>query len=727
MIVIIAMIVSMIASFAAVLPTDFEPKDRTVSMISISPPTVNLSLDTPCSGAGNETGWEGYFYLRVDYSVLGSPLYFRLRGLTNVPGFTYQSVGNSSCTTEISGHRWYLNATDGNLKLYYDFTYGSIDAAGDQTYVIYGNVSLATDDATHNATELIMYVGENSIFDTLWMDNTLGNAAIREYYGLFYPESVKNLLLKNSGWFMSISNQAWYWAGPPHGYSSLTTTGGFEQTWTYPPGNPYYNGSEPDLCPGVFRMTFKIVMPDAQPISGPAILDLMPFSDTMQNDDEYQWRIVSVFDNETMIREAAQVYGYEYVVIHSRYFSYDAGYQELANYWKPTNASIAVSLNNIRNYTHKYGMEFGLYFGWMHGTKWGSLTSYNSTSPLAAIESWQAFKAYWEDKVDFYFFDAAILDQTWGQKNWTWNNLNLLDPIFKDIKYNQSKKVFMNAFQGQIWWADNQYLFPLRYEGTTMANIETIYSQCVDGDPWAHGLNRAWAAWYSPFFEGTYGGNDWNLTNYNVNKYAFVKKAYEWGFSIFGAYYMGEVHGWYIHSSWLAQWRGSMVRQSSVIGVSGSSAIFESNGNIRVFLENGLGVLHLVPAINPILSVGQSLYVAGSCINFSITQIEFDIDYPRGIQVFDMTTGIGVDWHSGSIVWSPQNGHLYRIYAPEDSSTDQIKNLIPWAIGLVILSVVIGFAIMAYHEGFDFTEIIEVMAFLIIGLSLYVIISRFFG
>ena len=62
-----------------------------------------------------------------------------------------------------------------------------------------------------------------------------------------------------------------------------------------------------------------------------------------------------------------------------------------------------------------------------------------------------------------------------------------------------------------------------------------------------------------------------------------------------------------------------------------------------------------------------------------------------------------------------------------ESSADQLRNLIPWAIGLVILFVMIGFAITAYQEGFNFEDIIELVAFLIIGLSVYGIVVRFLG
>jgi len=63
----------------------------------------------------------------------------------------------------------------------------------------------------------------------------------------------------------------------------------------------------------------------------------------------------------------------------------------------------------------------------------------------------------------------------------------------------------------------------------------------------------------------------------------------------------------------------------------------------------------------------------------------------------------------------------------ETSNTDAIKNLIPWGIGLVILFVVIGFAITAYNEGFNFEDFIQLVAFLVIGLSIYTIVTRFFG
>ena len=127
-------------------------------------------------------------------------------------------------------------------------------------------------------------------------------------------------------------------------------------------------------------------------------------------------------------------------------------------------------------------------------------------------------------------------------------------------------------------------------------------------------------------------------------------------------------------------------------------------------------------------TVAQWTALGTSGVTFTLSGLDSGKWYRVEI---DGETLTSIQASGGSISFTysgPWSEHEFKVIAlPAESSIDAVRNFIPWAIGLVILFVMIGFAIMAYNEGFDFEDFIQLVAFLVIGLSIYTIVSRFFG
>jgi hypothetical protein len=574
-----------------IIPNETKAKNSSKILINNSS-DIELSFETPCSGEGNESGWQWYQYTKVVFPYLYIPLYFRMAAKANTetleePSWSIQSCSNdfeTCCDTvqTIVGNRWYVNTTDDQYKSYYEFQLGEIDITGFPTYKIYGNITLNLNNSYYNGTSLILYCGDNSYADREWWSHQ-GNIwyeySTGAYYGILQSGSPnKYVKYIDNSWLISSSNLKSYWRGQFHVWEG----GAFEIGWSVASNDSRYLTEYLDLAPGKLEVTMKFVPSLREPITAPSILHIFPWDD---NGDRNPYTLVTIYDNEEIYRRASEDYGYQYVLIHEQYFNYTLGYQEIPNYWKPYNTSIAIAINHIINYTHKYNMGFGLYFGTIHGTKWGSLTTYNESSILAINESWNAFHTYWENKSDFYYFDGAMTDFTGGpQQNFSYYIIKILEPIFADIINNEHKMILHNSYAGQCWWFGN-YLVPLRFEGVTLTNIRNLYMGLYAGDPWAHNLNYPWVMFISPIFDVAQNWSDYN----NMKAIQLIKICYEWGVTLEGTYNFMNKNDFSYHNNITKFWKGGMTRTQNITSISGplgSTCVLETNSQIAIFIEN---------------------------------------------------------------------------------------------------------------------------------------------
>lgn len=540
-----------------------------------------------------------FLLLNVTFSEFPFSLYFRAVGRNSTGSQPFGTQTNASCSQVIAEHRWYINTTDAKYKFYYDFFYGC-DAGGDYILNIWANQTTLTDQQEYNSTTLLQYVGVGSGVDAAWYVNKY-NFAVggNEYYSLQRSDQgSKEFKYHESYWFMAAYNlndftDPWRQYYPTlDGHASLNPG---SSTWA---GYGYItNSTTAQVQDHFFRMTCKFKLTNPYPVSAPLFLTLY-FNAT---------GFTTTAMNESIYQVAAQK-GVKYVELHGEWM--------VAGTYAAYNASVNSSINTIRGWVHKYGMEFGLYFGWMAFTAkgaWTLITDRNATNLGYMQSAWSNFNATWGNLVDFYYFDFAYATPTAESRNWSWYNYYYLDPIFKGI-INAGKQIIYNAGLDS-WWLNDATFIPIRFEGSTYSSFAGWYTTRTDlfcaGDWYIHNLNYSQYIWITaPYYQPSPP-----LVNvYNITAtLGMAKYAYRTGATPVISYAYGNYSDFTGYINNLEGWVGGLSLIGSVSGATGSSGVFTDATHISIYMEN----LPASVTISPVLlaTIESSYFVNVGNVN----------------------------------------------------------------------------------------------------------------
>ena len=579
----IAIVGFMIVSGLTSLVSFHQASQSTMPSASPSSPiiahtaTINPITVSIVKPASEQPTW---LFTKVAY-FSATPLYFRLIGMTHTGAYNnVSSVSNSTVTQVISGHSWFVNTTDGKYKLVYTFV-GSIDATNSPVLQVYGNVTTCTDDAKYNTTTLYLYTGANSLADTGWFAKIVSNV-YWDYYGIKAASAgYKSIRYVGDKWLVSTCNSNVLYSSsvPGRFFASFDN---YDTGWGL--SSKIFSNTSTKCLDNFLRLAMKFTSVNQNITTAPKLLVLCASG---------VWANWLSFDSETMIQTAAQVYHYTHVAIWDNYMT-PGTYQWL-------NASIGTIMDHVKTYTHKYGMQFGIYFGWRDFTSNGAnhpiytRTTSNTTNMLNAYGN---FSSIWGSYGDFFYFDYAFTrpanptDQYAG-----WYDYYLLDPIFKAIKASSSKLIIYNS-QGSCWWVNNGGFVPINYEGMQVSARSYWLAEVWD-DPYIHNLKYPQIMWTSPFLDA--GGSN----PHPANTQTASDLCLFWGITPVGAYNFGNIVGmtaWTQHfNTWIA-WAN---RTGNVTGSVGYSAVLETADRLSVVVENNLTIPIITPSI---LNVTQASF-----------------------------------------------------------------------------------------------------------------------
>ena len=643
---------------------------------------ITVSCSHPYAYSDFGAGSDAYLATKVTFSEFSGPLYFRMAVKDSTDGWATMSITNSTggaITQAWVGHSWYVNSTDTKLHWAATFLDGGFDADGEQLMRIYMNAT-TTDAVAYNGTSLVLYTGENSGADHIWWQDLIAGTYLQAYYGTSYSAGnpYKSVRWGDGSWLMTVSK---FYPTNPYSWEGGSTEIGWKMSIA--DSREPFKGSD--------EILIKFMTPNPNPVQAPPMLHLFP-DDYTGGSTPPGDTIINVFDNESIYQQAAQ-YGFKRVLLHEQYFNWTGGHQWIASYWQPMNASVANAISHIQFYCHKYGLEFGLYFGWLFGTKWGALGAWNASSVAAAIESFNAFKAEWGDThvVDFYYFDSSGPDHSSGTfPEFSGSvNVNLLDPIFKSLKANGTTIIY-NAFQGDFWWADDRYLIPLKFEGSSLANMLAYYDKNIAGDTWTHTCNRATLYWSGEqMFDGFTDNYSWADAN------ATIALAYKWGETADMPFHVRDMTSWMPSVAYVANWPSYAVRTGSVVGSSGESALLQNSTGISAYVQNHLAMTTVTMTIcrdfENQTEERFGVFVGYNSMDQQSTTMKVLISMPSssGIVCYDLTAESAVDINSTSsyFIFHAESGHVYYVY---DSYSQSMHEALNGIISVVVIIFVLG-------------------------------------
>lgn len=579
----------------------------------------NLTLKIADNVNPSHPTWK---YLNVSYSAFPYNLSFRFVVKNNTGSSVIQTITDTGCTQAV-GNIYYLNSTDGNftMKMWFNTT---TDASGDRVLDIRAKTMKLLNDAEYNTTSMVLFIGKNSGADEQWVKDDF-DSKFYDYYRLQSAASGhKEVKYNDCYWLLSLSDDKdCYDKGLYFMSYGINETG---YAWT--------NKAFGTILDNGIHIAIKFKKEQAYPQVGPHILAIVPYHNV--ND------LVAIYNNEKIYQEAAEK-GYTHVIIWDQWMT--------PGTYSAYNLDVYDAILKIRDYCHKYGLKFTLYFGWRDFTENGAynpVTDFSSSNITKLLNAWNNFHIKWKNYIDYYYFDYASP----SGKYWKYHTWYYLDPIFKTIR-NEGKYVIYNAAES-CWWADSKYFIPLKFEAQKLTTVETYWTNLVDGDPYLHTLNYAAVWWLSAFFKT---GSSW--TTYNSTAANYLKQyCYEWGIVPVGAYHYGDLVQFTPYMDDFKVWKEGAYRTTSIGGLD-NTAVLETKDSIYAISKNRFSAS--VPITPKYAATYNNTIYFHSYLSESAT-VELMVNSTPDTKVIDMTTGKEVNWTKGSVIFDAVEGHVYKIY-----------------------------------------------------------------